>query len=98
MSLSLGPDIRFALRSLRADPVFTGVAIISLAIGVCVTAGVVAVFEASGGQGSPFRNVDRAVAFYRTDDITEHGRFYTLSVAALQRVARESRTIASLGT
>src|ERR1019366_7958867 len=63
-----------------------------------VGAGVVAVLEASRGHGTPFRNIDRAVAFYRTDAEMEAGRFYSLSVAALDRAVHESRTIASVGT
>jgi putative ABC transport system permease protein len=69
-----------------------------LAIGVSVASGVVAVLEASRGHGTPFRNIDRAVALYRNDAEMQGGRFYFLSVGALSRVANESRTIASLGT
>lgn len=95
---SLKNDLRYAVRSLRSHPVFTGVAVVSLAIGVSVASGVVAVLEASSGHDTPFRNIDRTVAFYRTDAEMQGGRFYGLSVAALDRVVRESRTVTSIGT
>jgi putative ABC transport system permease protein len=95
---ALTNDLQYAVRSLRSHPVFTGVAVVSLAIGVSVASGVTAVLQASSGHGTPFRNADRVVAFYRTDAEMETGRFYGLSVGALDRAVRESRTISAIGT
>ncbi len=95
---NLAGDVRHAMRSLSAHRAFTAVAVLSLAIGVSVASGVVAVREASRGRGTPFRNIDRTVALYRTDLEQAAGRFGNLSVTALDRVARESHTIAALGT
>lgn len=89
-------DIRQAIRALSASPWFTAVAILSLAIAVCVASGIVAVLDASKGRSSPFRNVRRAVALYRPDAELEQGRFASLSRAALERISRESRTVTSL--
>ena len=95
---NVASDIRHAVRSLSAHWAYTSVAVLSLAIGVSVAAGVVAVREASRGRGTPFRNIDRTFALYRTDAELSQGRFSNLPVAALERVAHESRTIAALGT
>ncbi|MGH7656414.1 MAG: hypothetical protein ACREN6_17325, partial [Gemmatimonadaceae bacterium] len=96
MTHSANSDFRHAVRALAASPWFTGVAILSLAIAVCVASGIVAVLDASRGRNTPFRNIDRAVALYRPDAAVEQGEFGALPLAALERASRESRTINSL--
>jgi len=60
-------DFRFALRSLRATPAFTAVALIVLALGVGATTAIFSVVDAVALRGLPFERADRLMIVDETN-------------------------------
>ncbi len=58
----IGSDLRFASRTLRAKPVFSAVAIVSLALGIGANTAIFSIVESALLRSLPFRNPDRLVA------------------------------------
>ncbi len=62
-------DLRYAFRTLRRSPAFTGVAILTLALGVASITTVFSVVDAILVRGLPYRSADRLQTVYeRSDD------------------------------
>lgn len=58
---TLGPDLRYALRMLRKSPVFTGVVLLTVALGVGANTAVFAVVNAALLKTLPYPGADRIV-------------------------------------
>ena len=61
-------DIRYALRQFRRNPVFTGVAILSLAVGVGANTAIFSIMNAALLKSLPVRNPQELVALSNPDD------------------------------
>jgi putative ABC transport system permease protein len=61
-------DFTFALRTLRRAPVFTGVAVVTLALGIGASTAVFSVADAVLVRGLPYRDAGRLMAVYETDE------------------------------
>jgi putative ABC transport system permease protein len=59
--LSIGSDLRYAGRMLRARPMFTLVAALSLGLGIGANTAIFSMIESSLLRGLPFRDADRLV-------------------------------------
>ena len=60
-------DINFALRSLRATPTFTVVALLVLALGIGATTAIYSVVDAVVLRGMPFDQADRLMIVEETN-------------------------------
>jgi putative ABC transport system permease protein len=60
-------DLRFARRSLMRTPVVTAAAIVSIALGIAATTAVYGVVDAALLRQPPFKQPDRLVMVYRTE-------------------------------
>jgi putative ABC transport system permease protein len=61
-------DVRFALRTLRKTPVFTGAAILTIALGIAATTGVFSVVNAAMIRALPFADPDRLMQVAERND------------------------------
>jgi putative ABC transport system permease protein len=59
---SISSDVTTAIRSLRSSPMFTGVAVLVLALGIGATTAIFSVVDAVALRGLPFPDDDRLVA------------------------------------
>ena len=64
---SLIPDVRYALRMLRRTPVFTGVALVTLALGIGANTAVFSVIEGVLLRAAPVADLDRLAVVWGTD-------------------------------
>ena len=88
---SVAGDVRFALRSLRRSPVYTAVAVVTLALGIGVTTAVFSVVDGVLLRPLPYPEPDRIVRIY------ERGASYDRA-AFSGATYRRSRTRAALPT
>src|SRR5690348_11336970 len=65
---SLRLDLRFALRSLGRSPAFTGVAILTLALGVASVTATFSVVDAVLLRGLPYRDANNLKTVYEQSD------------------------------
>jgi putative ABC transport system permease protein len=65
---NLGPDVRFAFRTLRRTPGFTLVALLTLALGIGATTAMFSVMNTAMGRALPFPDPDRLVLGRATFD------------------------------
>jgi putative ABC transport system permease protein len=73
---TLAQDLSYALRSLRKAPAFTGVAIVTLALGVGANSAIFTVLNAVLLRPLPFADAERVV------NLTWDGRGYLQSLSA----------------
>ncbi len=60
-------DLKFALRSLRATPAFTAVALVVLTLGIGATTAIFSVVDAVALRGMPFERADRLMVVEETN-------------------------------
>jgi putative ABC transport system permease protein len=63
----LAQDLRYAGRTLRAAPTFTGAAVLTLALGIGATTAIFSAIDGAILKPLPFRDADRIVALFQTD-------------------------------
>ncbi|HVD91673.1 MAG TPA: hypothetical protein VNC21_05305, partial [Vicinamibacterales bacterium] len=68
-------DLRYAVRALRGTPMFTLVAIATLALGIGANTAVFSVVHAVALQALPFENADRLVRIWEKNDKLRIPRF-----------------------
>src|ERR1700734_1622524 len=56
---NLGSDLRFVMRTLKAQPLFMAVAVVSLALGIGANTAIFSLIESSLLRSLPFRQADR---------------------------------------
>jgi putative ABC transport system permease protein len=69
----LRDDVRFAFRQLRSAPVFTAIAVTTLALGIGANSAIFALVDATLLRPLPYGNPDRLVAVYETTPKSTRG-------------------------
>ncbi|HTU47163.1 MAG TPA: ABC transporter permease [Bryobacteraceae bacterium] len=93
---NLGHDLRYAGRMLRKSPVFTGVAILSLALGIGANTAVFSLIDALLLRPLPVPHSDRLISIFAH---TGNGRpRYYFTYAIFNEVAKQSRIFSGVFT
>jgi len=89
-------DIRYALRTLRANPGFTAVAVVALALGIGANSAIFSMVSAVLLRPMPLRNIDRVVSIWETNSriglpmaVTSEANYFDWK--------RQSRSFESMG-
>jgi putative ABC transport system permease protein len=90
---SVAGDVRFALRSLRRSPVFSAVAVLTLALGIGVTTAVYSVVDGVLLRPLPYPEPDRLVRLHERSPSYDRAAF---SGATFADVRTESRTLSAV--
>ncbi|HET9270850.1 MAG TPA: ABC transporter permease, partial [Vicinamibacterales bacterium] len=91
-------DLRHAARSLLRAPVFTGVAVFMIALGIGATTSMYAVLDAVVLRPLPYADPDRLVAVMHPTAAPGSGeRQWGLSVAGYFEFRREAKSLADIG-
>jgi macrolide transport system ATP-binding/permease protein len=72
---SVFSDVCYAIRVLRKSPVFTCVAVVTLALGIAVNTAIFTAFDALVLRPPPVRDPDSLAVLFRTTPGEPHGRF-----------------------
>ena len=88
---SLSQDLRFALRTLRKNPVFSATAIITLGLGIGANSAIFSVVDGVLLRSLPFAEPDRLV---RISTAYPNGRSYALSPPDFTSLRDDSRALA----
>ena len=91
----LGRDVRFAWRTLRANPAFATVGVLCLALGIGVNSAIFSVVDTFAVRPLPFRGPDELVAIATTDRSTGQDNV-ALSFPELQDVMARTRSFAAI--
>jgi predicted permease len=76
-------DVRYALRQLLRQPVFAGIVIVTLALGIGSTTAIFSVVEAVLLRPLPYRDADRIVRIFEQSAERTHDTGYQQSLAAV---------------
>ena len=88
---SLLQDLRFAVRTLGKDPVFTGTAVLTLGLGIGASSAIFSVVDGVLLRSLPFAEPERLV---RISTAYPNGRSYALSAPDFASLRDRSRTLA----
>lgn len=86
-------DVQLALRTLRGQPAFSMIAILSLAIGITMSAGIVTVLRSIYGGGLAFGNAGDIVALYQP---VPNGRNFLFLPATLRSVTTRATQLSRI--
>ncbi len=86
-------DLRYALRTLRKNPGFTAVAVITLAVGIGANTAIFSVIDGALLRPLPYPRPDRIVRIWQTDDKGRIGNLADPNFADLQQ---QNRTLQSM--
>ena len=86
----LRQDVGFALRTLRRTPVFTAVAVLTLALGIGANTSIFSVVYAVLLQSLPYRDADR---LYEISTVYPDGTSYPLSPPDFMSIRAQSRVL-----
>ena len=90
-------DVRFALRTLRRDPVFTAVAIGTLAVGIGAATATFSVFHGIALRALPVERADQIVVAWQTPAATrDHLPFTYAELSAAQRGTHAFASVAGV--
>lgn len=89
-------DLRYALRALRRTPAFTFSAILVLALGIGTSTAIFSAVNTVMLRGMPYEDSDRLVQIFDGNATSATVR-WPLSVAEWQAIAREQKTMSSVG-
>lgn len=81
-------DLQFSWRSLRARPLFTAIAVLSLALGIGANTAIFSVIESSLLRGLPYRNAERLAVVNITNPHWEDASMSAPEFVEYQRQAR----------
>ena len=87
-------DVRFALRGLRRNPAFTGIAIVLLALGIGANTAIFSVVDALVLRPLPFPDADQLVAIHGRE--LERDQLGPVSAPAIADIRRQSRSLRDL--
>lgn len=94
----LGREVRLAVRSLRRAPAFTGIALVTLALGIGATTAIYGVLESVVLRPLPYRDVDRLVTILHPVTVPGTGEgTWGLSSGGYFQFRTLSRTLEDLG-
>ena len=89
-------DVRFALRTLRKNPGFTGAALLTLALGIGANVAIYTVIDSVLLHPIPFPEPDRLVAIYQKTGRVEKASVPHLNLLDWQRQTQTFEAIAGL--
>ncbi len=92
---SVGGDVRFAIRSLRRSPVYTAVAVLTLALGIGVTTAVYSVVDGVLLRPLPYPAPQRIVRLYERGPDYDRAAFSGASFADLRDRSRTLSAVAA---
>ena len=87
-------DVVFALRQLRSSPVFTAVAVLTLALGIGANSAIFALVDATLLRPLPYGDADRLVTIWETSGVSSRSVASPLNMLDWQTRGRSFETIA----
>jgi predicted permease len=90
-------DVRFGLRTMRKNPGFTAVAILTLALGIGTNASIFGLVDAALLHGLPFRAPEQLVYVWTTDTSGDLRTPSLTQYSVFQKYSRSFETVAGVG-
>jgi predicted permease len=90
----IASDVRYALRSLRRNPIFTLAAVLVLGLGIGASTAVYSMADAVLLSDLPYPDPDRLVRIYQTNSITNR---WSLSLVDIEAIRDRNRTLSAFG-